>query len=40
MISESKRMTALTQKLYQQMEESEKLDAVIKGNLKGLGYGG
>ena len=34
------KMTALTQKLYQQMEESEKLDAVIKGNLKGLGYGG
>ncbi|RLJ21490.1 hypothetical protein DJ030_04235 [bacterium endosymbiont of Escarpia laminata] len=28
----------LTQALYRQMEESEKLDAVIRENLAGLGY--
>lgn len=33
------KMRELTQKLYQQMAESEKLDAVIKQNLAGLGYG-
>jgi type I restriction-modification system DNA methylase subunit len=34
------KMAELTQTLYRQMEESEKLDAVIRGNLEGLGYGG
>ena len=33
------KMSELTQTLYQQMAESEKLDAVIKHNLMGLGYG-
>ncbi|MES9850336.1 MAG: class I SAM-dependent DNA methyltransferase [Candidatus Thiodiazotropha sp. L084R] len=33
------KMAELTQTLYRQMEESEKLDVVIKGNLAGLGYG-
>ncbi len=33
------KMSELTQALYQQMAESEKLDAVIKQNLVGLGYG-
>ncbi|TNF09209.1 MAG: DNA methyltransferase, partial [Gammaproteobacteria bacterium] len=33
------KMTELTQTLYQQMEESEKLDAVIRENLEKLGYG-
>lgn len=31
--------TALSQTLYRQMAEGEKLDAVIRGNLEGLGYG-
>ena len=34
------KMAELTQTLYQQMAESEKLDAEIKQNLAGLGYGG
>jgi len=34
------KMLELTQTLYRQMEESEKLDAVIRENLEGLGYGG
>ena len=34
------KMTELTQTLYQQMEDSEKLDAVIRKNLEVLGYGG
>lgn len=33
------KMRELTHTLCQQMEESEKLDAVIKKNLNGLGYG-
>jgi type I restriction enzyme M protein len=33
------KMAELTQTLYQQMAESEKLDVVIKENLAGLGYG-
>ena len=33
------KMTDLSQTLYQQMEESAKLDKVICKNLKGLGYG-
>ncbi|KPQ32687.1 MAG: type I restriction enzyme M protein [Phormidesmis priestleyi Ana] len=33
------KMAELTQTLYRQMAESEKLDAVIKQNLEGLGYG-
>ena len=33
------KMTDLTQTLYRQMAESEKLDAVIRKNLEGLGYG-
>jgi len=33
------KMTDLTQTLYRQMEESEKLDAVIRKNLEALGYG-
>jgi type I restriction enzyme M protein len=33
------KMTELTQTLYSQMAESEKLDAMIKENLAGLGYG-
>ena len=34
------KMAELTQTLYRQMEESARLDAVIKENLAGLGYGG
>lgn len=34
------KMTELTQTLYRQMVESEKLDAVIRENLEVLGYGG
>lgn len=34
------KMRELTQTLYQQMDEAEKLDGVIKKNLAGLGYGG
>lgn len=34
------KMTELTQKLYAQMAEGEKLDAVIKKNMEVLGYGG
>jgi type I restriction enzyme M protein len=33
------KMAELTQTLYQQMAESEKLDAMIKENFAGLGYG-
>jgi type I restriction enzyme M protein len=33
------KMTELTQTLYRQMAESEKLDIVIRQNLKVLGYG-
>lgn len=33
------KMTELSQTLYQQMEEAEKLDKVIQENLAGLGYG-
>ena len=33
------KMTDLSQTLYRQMEESEKLDAVIRKNLEVLGYG-
>ncbi|MCP5021598.1 MAG: SAM-dependent DNA methyltransferase [bacterium] len=33
------KMTELTQTLYAQMEESAKLDEVIRKNLEGLGYG-
>lgn len=33
------KMAELTQTLYRQMAESEKLDGVIKQNLAGLGYG-
>ena len=33
------KMAELTQTLYEQMDESERLDAVIKENLAGLGYG-
>jgi type I restriction enzyme M protein len=33
------KMKELTQTLYRQMDESEKLDAVIRKNLEGLGYG-
>jgi len=33
------KMQVLTQALLEQMEEAEKLDAVIKRNLAGLGYG-
>lgn len=33
------KMSDLSQTLYQQMAEAEKLDAVIRGNLAGLGYG-
>ena len=33
------KMAELTQTLYQQMAESEKLEAVIRSNLKALGYG-
>ncbi len=33
------KMTEMTQLLYQQMEESSKLDEVIRKNLEGLGYG-
>ena len=33
------KMTTLSAKLYEQMAESEKLDAVIKRNLEALGYG-
>ena len=34
------KMTDLTQTLFQQMDDSEKLDAVIRKNLEVLGYGG
>jgi len=34
------KMGDLTQTLYRQMDESEKLDAVIRKNLEALGYGG
>ncbi|PLX91481.1 MAG: DNA methyltransferase [Desulfuromonas sp.] len=34
------KMEALTRTLYRQMEESEKLDALIRENLEALGYGG
>lgn len=34
------KMAELTGKLFEQMEEGERLDEVIRGNLKGLGYGG
>lgn len=33
------KMQQLTQTLFQQMREAQELDAVIKQNLKGLGYG-
>ncbi|MAE91800.1 MAG: hypothetical protein CMI67_19850 [Pelagibaca sp.] len=33
------KMQQLTQTLFQQMAEAQELDAVIKENLKGLGYG-
>ncbi|WP_018405296.1 type I restriction-modification system subunit M [Marinobacter gelidimuriae] len=33
------KMTELSQTLYQQMAEAERLDAVIRSNLEGLGYG-
>ena len=33
------KMTELSQTLYRQMQEAEKLDAVIRKNLEGLGYG-
>jgi type I restriction enzyme M protein len=33
------KMAELTQTLYRQMEEAEKLDAVIRENLETLGYG-
>ena len=33
------KMTELSQTLYAQMEESAKLDEVIRKNLEGLGYG-
>ncbi|WP_035461391.1 MULTISPECIES: class I SAM-dependent DNA methyltransferase [unclassified Alcanivorax] len=33
------KMQALTQTLFEQMAEAEKLDALIKSNLEGLGYG-
>ena len=36
--SETK-MTELSSTLYAQMEESSKLDTIIRENLKGLGYG-
>ena len=34
------KMTELTQKLYAQMAEGEKLDAIIRKNMEVLGYGG
>ncbi len=34
------KMKELTDTLFEQMKEGERLDEVIKGNLKGLGYGG
>ena len=33
------KMAKLSQALYRQMAESEKLDAAIRENLEGLGYG-
>ena len=33
------KMTGMTQTLYQQMDESAKLDQVIRKNLEVLGYG-
>lgn len=33
------KMAELSQTLFRQMAEGEKLDAVIRGNLEGLGYG-
>jgi len=38
-ITEEEKMTDLTKTLYQQMKESEKLDAVIRKNLEVLDYG-
>jgi type I restriction enzyme M protein len=34
------KMTELTSTLFEQMKEGERLDEVIRGNLRGLGYGG
>jgi len=34
------KMAELAEKLFEQMKEGEQLDDVIRGNLKGLGYGG
>ena len=34
------KMRELTDTLFVQMAEGERLDAVVRGNLKGLGYGG
>ena len=34
------KMTELSQTLYRQMDEAERLDAEIRKNLEGLGYGG
>ena len=33
------KMAELSQTLYQQMQEAQKLDAVIRQNLEVLGYG-
>jgi type I restriction enzyme M protein len=33
------KMTEMSQLLFEQMKESSKLDAVIRKNLEGLGYG-
>nr|WP_320017526.1 hypothetical protein [uncultured Desulfobacter sp.] len=38
-ISFETKMTEMSQTLYAQMEESTKLDAVIRENLEVLGYG-
>jgi type I restriction enzyme M protein len=38
-ISFESRMTGMSWLLYSQVAESEKLDAVIRKNLEGLGYG-
>ena len=37
--AKKKKMTEMSQTLYGQMEESAKLDDVIRKNLEGLGYG-
>ena len=37
-VSFEEKMTELSQVLYRQIEESEKLDARIAGNLEALGY--